>query len=299
MVKPSPFQQPAAMNALTEYILYRIIGNDLPPRHTPGQTIANVQFILEQEPLFKSVERRWLLNRLVDPSYRSAVIKLLERYQQAFEVIDFSLDRFKTLKKNDTAARLDEVIGINAARNVALRNGKRAGRWVLPFDGSCFFTERAWQEIDLVCGTNKSITYLIVPMLRVVDQKLFLKAVANPSFQDENPRLFKMAGVFSEPQIMFRNDSQAEFNETIPYGKEDKAELLRRLGVSGAWDRKGNEAQEATPGFDSENSGRFAVAGFVWRLQSGNRGAERDSLRRFLERRHGIDGLLKKLDQQL
>lgn len=32
--------------------IYRIIGNDLPPRHKQGQTLANIRFILENEQNF-------------------------------------------------------------------------------------------------------------------------------------------------------------------------------------------------------------------------------------------------------
>ena len=32
-----------------EFILYRAIGNDLPPRHASGQSYTNVKFILENE----------------------------------------------------------------------------------------------------------------------------------------------------------------------------------------------------------------------------------------------------------
>lgn len=32
------------------FIIVRIIGNDLPPRHSPNQTIDNLRFILEHEP---------------------------------------------------------------------------------------------------------------------------------------------------------------------------------------------------------------------------------------------------------
>src|SRR5690606_32334685 len=38
------------------FVLYRIIGNDLPPRHKRGQAIANLRFILEHEPALAGCE---------------------------------------------------------------------------------------------------------------------------------------------------------------------------------------------------------------------------------------------------
>ncbi|WAR54253.1 hypothetical protein PtB15_3B767 [Puccinia triticina] len=38
-------------------IIYRIIGNDLPPRHSPKQTLTNLQFLLEHEGDFEEISR--------------------------------------------------------------------------------------------------------------------------------------------------------------------------------------------------------------------------------------------------
>ena len=47
-----------------KFVLYRIIGNDLYPRHKKGQTIENLQFILENEPELESCEKRWQESRI-------------------------------------------------------------------------------------------------------------------------------------------------------------------------------------------------------------------------------------------
>lgn len=39
------------------FVLYRIIGNDLPPRHRVGQGRDSLRFILEMEPSLAVVER--------------------------------------------------------------------------------------------------------------------------------------------------------------------------------------------------------------------------------------------------
>jgi hypothetical protein len=50
-----------------KFVIYRIIGNTLPPRHGPGDTCNNLKFVLENEPDLPSCEKRWVLNRLFDP----------------------------------------------------------------------------------------------------------------------------------------------------------------------------------------------------------------------------------------
>jgi hypothetical protein len=60
------------------FVLYRIIGNDLVPRHSKGQSRQNLAFMLEHEPELKDCEKRFVVNRIVDPKEESAILKLLE-----------------------------------------------------------------------------------------------------------------------------------------------------------------------------------------------------------------------------
>src|SRR5690554_3566160 len=46
-------------------VLYRIVGNDLYPRHAKGQSRENLRFVLENEPDFDACEKIWILNRIV------------------------------------------------------------------------------------------------------------------------------------------------------------------------------------------------------------------------------------------
>ncbi|KAA1074148.1 hypothetical protein PGT21_008285 [Puccinia graminis f. sp. tritici] len=51
---PIPIIEAPERDAL---IIYRIIGNDLPPRHSPKQTLTNLQFLLEHEGDFEEISR--------------------------------------------------------------------------------------------------------------------------------------------------------------------------------------------------------------------------------------------------
>lgn len=87
-----------------QIILYRIIGNDLPPRHKEGQTLSNLQFILDHEPSFPNTKKIFLLNRIIDPVNEATIIRLLDSYhmeyirvpfdQKEYEQLDFQLEKF-------------------------------------------------------------------------------------------------------------------------------------------------------------------------------------------------------------
>lgn len=87
-----------------QLILYRIIGNDLPPRHKEGQTLSNLQFILDHEPAFPNTRKIFLLNRITDPANERAIIRLLDQHQmeyirvpfepKEYEQLDFQLESF-------------------------------------------------------------------------------------------------------------------------------------------------------------------------------------------------------------
>jgi hypothetical protein len=65
-------------------VLYRVLGNDLPPRHEIGQTLSNLRFMLDNEPELEACEKRWVVNRIVDPEQEAAIIALLEERGQHY-----------------------------------------------------------------------------------------------------------------------------------------------------------------------------------------------------------------------
>ncbi|KAI5479538.1 hypothetical protein MNV49_003480 [Pseudohyphozyma bogoriensis] len=111
-------------------VLYRILGNDLPPRHSPGQTLRNLRFLLEHESDFSTlphlgphtvhhahsygsgsrpkeshseggglrVDKYFVLNRISEPEVVSAIIGLLKRYsvpESRILVIPFSWKEYE------------------------------------------------------------------------------------------------------------------------------------------------------------------------------------------------------------
>ncbi|HPW65744.1 MAG TPA: glycosyltransferase [Salinivirgaceae bacterium] len=273
------------------FVLYRIIGNDLTPRHKKGQSYENLQFILEHEPEFENCQKIFILNRIVDQSEEQRIIQLLKSKGKRYEIIPFILDDYKKveidyqtfdfkalfndpdfkklhIKKQGRAVvaayrlKNNYIMNNNGARNYALKDGRDKARWVLPFDGNCFFTQSAWNALveDVLANTDKE--YHIVPMCRILDNSALLSDDFIPD-------------PVEEPQILFRNDSEHIFDERFCYGRRPKVELLWRLGVPGRWDSFPRDdiwdMERPTPIEEK----LWSNAGWVARLYSGNKDMEK------------------------
>lgn len=267
------------------FVLYRIIGNDLYPRHQKGQSRCNVAFILENEPLLEGCEKRWVLNRIVDPQEREAIISLLSRHRQSWIEIPFeweeyakapwdyeplkdfglpaseAFDALKPQQQNRAEVQIrrhknNYLMNNNGARNAALSDGLGRAKWVLPWDGNCFLTAQAWRSIrDAVTG-RPWLKHFVVPMARITDNEALLEA----GFQAE---------ASEEPQILFRCDSKECFDDRHPYGRRPKVDLFWRLGIPGVWDSWVFDPWDIPPSGPSPEAHQFGEAGWVARLASG------------------------------
>jgi hypothetical protein len=267
------------------FVLYRIIGNDLYPRHSRGMSRANVQFILQHEPPLADCEKRWVVNRIVDRDEERAIIELLERHGQSFLHIPFvgkdyatigwDLDCFaeqEFLLDLPAAASASDgylqkeartrhsknayVMNNNAARNAALRAGRGLAKWVLPWDGNCFLSQSAWAEIRAGVLAQPYFRYFVVPMARTVANGDLLE----PGYRPQE---------FDEPQILFRRDAREEFDPRYVYGRRPKVELLWRLGVPGPWDKWSDEPWDCPRRSRASGAPSYATCGWVNRLESG------------------------------
>ena len=276
------------------FVLYRIIGNDLYPRHKKGQSRENLRFILENEPNFDGCEKRFVVNRIIDQEEEELIIQLLKKHNHQFIHIPFNPDEygkigydtsclpepgylaskeFQALDKNKQDRALAAVYRLknnyimnnNGARNVALNDGLSRAKWVLPWDGNCFLTEKAWEQISHDIKALPQVKYFVVPMTRVTNNEVLL----NDNFTPEP---------VEEPQIIFRNDAKEKFNETFPYGRRPKVELLWRLGIPGKWDSYPKDDSWDLDRIPlSHDAGNFGYAGWVARLFSGNKEMEQDT----------------------
>lgn len=265
--------------------LYRIIGNDLPPRHSDTQTLDNLRFILEHEPVLEQCKKHWVINRIHDPCKLDRIVELLEDFGQHYDIIPFDSAEYRRLaldndclpdpdylnswayRRLDARARLRlrlaqlrprilYAMNINGARNFALGAGKARYKWVLPWDGATFLTRLAWADILRKVRGAPHFRYFLVPMTRVTSNSVLLDETFYRPPQDE-------------PQLIFRNDSRETFDPVLPYGNRNKIELFARLRVPGPWLEFSDDPWDQPRRRISPEEGQFAVAGWVARLSSG------------------------------
>jgi glycosyltransferase involved in cell wall biosynthesis len=297
------------------FVLYRIIGNDLVPRHRKGQSRENLRFILENEPELTRCQKRWVVNRIADPEEEAAVIASLESHKQPYLHIPFTTRDYALIGwdleglpepgytltsafdelPEDFRGRLfkriyryknNYLVNNNGARNAAVKDGRGRAKWVLPWDGNCFVTGTAWDEIRESVEQRPWFPYGIVPMARITDPSVLL----GPEFRPE---------AREEPQILFRHDAAEVFNEEYYYGRRPKVELLWRLGVPGPWDDWALEPWDLPVPDYSPDAGAWQRLGWVVRLPSGKPHLDAgggNETRRLKVRADALTGFIEGLD---
>lgn len=297
------------------FVLIRVLGNDLPPRHSEGQTLRNLEFILEHEKRWPEVSKRWIVNRIWDREQESRITASLESNGEQYDHIPFDIreyskislaysdsivvfsPQYRTLIRSQQARselhsrrhRVNYAINNNGGRMAALRQGRKLAQWILPWDGNCFLTDGAWIEIKKKIQTNSHLPYFVVPMARLPDNRLLLDNSFRPVASEE-------------PQVIFRHDAEEEFDIDRPYGRRPKVDLLWRLGVPGPWDQFEDDPWDPPRPALAREAGQFAWAGWVARLDSGQERLEkptkRSGWRRGAARNGGIIAALDKLDAE-
>ena len=301
------------------FVLYRVVGNDLYPRHSLGQSRQNVEFILANEPELPSCRKIWIVNRIVNTEERAKVIQLLEKYQQEFLEIPFIEEEYKNidvdystfpegffesknfLKKGPaikeriltTVYRNKNKYAMhnNGARNFALKHGREVvkAKWVLPWDGNCFVTLEAWNEIVRDIREKQYLSHFVVPMARITSNDLLLLKGFRP-----DPR--------EEPQLVFRRDTKDAFNDEFCYGRRPKVEMFWFLGIPGLWDTYKDDPWDPPRRELSKEAFQFGVAGWTSRLFSGmgkQEAQNQDGARsRFAARQVAIVTMLDYLDNK-
>lgn len=213
-----------------KWCVWRILGNELPPRDAPGERLRVLQFILENEPQFPHTAYWYLVNRIVDHEYERSVCQLLEKYKADYVRIPCPVKQVREAKTFDDRVRL--AIGINAARNFAVRQGRRLSKFTAVLDGDCFFPHQAWNEVlEGVAEDKESRRYYSVPHFRTTLDKVQGASIL----------------ATGEPMLIFREDAQRLFDEALPFGQGDKLKLLLALGHNGGtglhWQVRGEQCR--------------------------------------------------------
>jgi len=271
--------------------LFRILGNDLPPRHEEGQTLRNLKYMLENEPDFDDVEKIWIVNRIIDPDYEAEIIEALGDRRKY--VISFDQDIYS--QQNTFEDKYHYITNVNAARNMCLDIGfNEKCDIVMPFDGNCFFTLEGWYYTRNDIANNFLSPYFMVPMARC---KSYDDLTAPPMTKE----LYTIGRMKrhdeTEPQVAFGRDHDVRFNTSFKYSEASKVELLWKLAIPGVWDyfypKMHAEAMNNPSIHVDKNPIR---AGYVFRLPSGNQQAETCNAVRGRDRMEGLKNLVEQAD---
>jgi len=274
--------------------IYRIIGNDLPVRHSPTQSEDNLRFILENEALPSEARRIFILNRIADLPKQARLIKILQEYKSEFFAIRFDFKLFKSLP-----TYLDQVkyaTNVNPARNYCLDMSRQSldrPTLTVPLDGNCMFVSDGYEDMARTAAMNRLCEYFYIPMCRCTD---YCDVFEGRFSLKENYKYGDMQIVGAvEPQLAFRNKNNTEkFNPDLEYGRVDKAELLFRLGIEGIWTRWIGAAVDKIPS-RIKLEHKPLPAGFVCRLPSGNVESDTNNQARGAARAEGLKRLIKSI----
>ncbi|KDO21102.1 hypothetical protein SPRG_13808 [Saprolegnia parasitica CBS 223.65] len=216
------------------FYLGRVIGNALPPRHDPRRTLQNIEFILRHEVSDPTLQKHWVLNRIVDATVAQALRQLLASFNATYSELPFELPAYADAPfrvasdhgKDMVHAAVDNmwqraqieadvydaknlyVMGINDARNHVLALGQHAGAtWILPWDQNCFLTNDGWRQLrdDLTHYASTDHKYVVTWMDRLRAEN---DIVLTPDFAPTP---------WEEPQVSFRYDAVATFDGALRY----------------------------------------------------------------------------------
>jgi hypothetical protein len=229
------------------FAVCRILGNDLPPRHAEGQTLANVSFILKHEPVLPHARKIWLVQNIIDKAAEAKLLELLQT--QGDEVIHIPFDpvSYRQVLAADVKTRLLTVIPLNRMRNFVMDRAREYADWILPLDGNCIFDQSGWTKIKEAFESRACREVFAIPMIRLSSNEQF--------FSEERHSLTAF-----EPQICLSAKSAIRFNERRAYGDDSKVELLHR-----AFPKSATRFDQ----FGHTITGSAFNVGIIYRLSSG------------------------------
>ena len=273
------------------FSLWRILGNDLPPRHSATQTEDNLRFILEHEVPFAGCQKCFLLNRIIDREKLDRLIDLIERHDYTYIVTPFDPAEYRSHQSRTDHVRY--LTNVNEARNFCVQVGLQNRDIALPLDGGSFFRADGWESFVNVALDCPEDGFFAIPTWRVWEYETALGSEL-PTLREEY-RLSENEKVISlrECSIAFTKKHDCAFNDRLVYGQVDKAELMWRLGIPGAWDRWSPDLRDAALAKPSKFYNRTRVCGHVIRLPSGDDSGDQDNLVRGSHRGEGIQRLLE------
>lgn len=191
----------------------RIVGNELPPRDAHGTKTKCLEWIIENGNL-PGVHNLWIVNSIFDYKYRAKILDLLKG-QEVLEM-RFNLALYQTMRSWEE--KVTCCVNINAARNLGVKHAQKTCDFVVCLDQDCYFWPNEWESVrDKIEADQKA------------SDRKYYGVNSKRVHIDSMPKT--LAEVKSgEAMPFFRHDADMYFNPTIPFGFQDKVELLKRMG---------------------------------------------------------------------
>jgi hypothetical protein len=281
---------------MLKFGICRVLGNDLPPRHHPDQTLKNLEYILSKEGDLPGASKIFHLNRIVEPSKVDKMAKMISDHGHTIIEDPFVLADYRKLQSQEE--RVLYFTNVNKARNACLDFALTKYDVAVILDGSAFFQPKGWEGFqNMVYERPEDAVYGIG-----VHRAASISEIESPNFAP----VLRERYVFGngdarigirEPYLAFTSHADVRFDESLRYGRADKAELLYRLGILGVWDywEPAMKQQALLPQNRSTWFGTVKIFGYSIRLPSYSSG-DGDNEHRGRHRAMGVTSMLKMLE---
>lgn len=280
--------------------LYRILGNDLPPRHSKDQTVINADFILQNEEGFAGTRKIFCLNRIVDQEKVKYLREQIEFHGHPYFEIPFDLEEYRELKT--PKQKMMYLTNVNPARNACIRHSRESDdHLAVILCGNAFLRRDGWTAFENFVydyPPDVEAAYAL-PCMRVKTNEellsLTLKAAVHETYHYGGN--LKVTGM-RELYLAFSRHCDVMFNEDLPYGVVDKVYTLWQLGMQGPWDRWEPQLRRQAYANPSKHFGTVKVQGYACRMPS-HSGRDGNNLDRGAARNEALPLLIRKVDEML
>lgn len=251
------------------FTICRIVGNELPPRDTPGSKLDSLRWLIANDRV-PGVHYAYVINHIVDPAYREEVLAVLKGQ----DTVEMPFDPTMYWQLPDTDSKIRYAININAARNFGIRYCQASSDFVACLDQECYFQP---DEVDRIIKN-------IAADQSEANFRRHYGVVSKRFHISEIPEDFSKYPD-AEPMVIVRHDATRLFDESLKFGAADKLELLSYMGytVGAAKVRlRGDRAR---------------TVGICLHVSFGDREAEHDIIYRGEQRALSLKRLLERIDE--
>lgn len=202
-------------------VMYRLIGNDMPPLQSSGQLMYNLDYTLKHEGNLPGVDKKWLLNRIHDPATLQTIVSTLKsKGYKDKDILIIPFEPAEYAQQDTEIDRLMYAIPQNAARNAAVDQGQQDGYiWTFMLDGNTFLTDDMWAALHRA-AKEATVPLLKIPYHRVNRPQDVAWLHAHAKTSDILP----YAPLKGESQVAFRIDATTRF----PTDEDTKSENVLR-----------------------------------------------------------------------